>query len=233
LLVNSNTTVTSDALTEELWCGFSPARAAGTLQTYVYQIRKLLLSCQCRRVDTDRLTTRSSGYILEIDPRDLDAYQFEQFAGEAREALADNDTVRAAKALREALVLWRGDALAGVEMGGRLEAYAEWLKERHLALLEQHAYVELRLGRGRDLISGLKLMTRRHPFHEGLHARLMMALQTSGRRGDALNVFHDLRRRLSNELGVDPSLEMLRLYQVLLSAPSLAELLEHFSVFAP
>jgi SARP family transcriptional regulator, regulator of embCAB operon len=220
LLVNANSVVTPEGLIEELWGEFPPVRAGGTLQTYIYQIRKLLADCKHRRRGADRLITRTSGYVLEVATDDVDTLQMERLTANARDAILGGDWTGAAKWLKDAIRLWRGDALSGVELGARLEAHAEWLKERRLSMLEQYADLELRLGHGRDLVGDLKLMARQHPFHEGLHARLMLALQMAGRRGDALNVFHSMRVRLSHELGVDPSMELLGVYQALLSTQS-------------
>jgi DNA-binding SARP family transcriptional activator len=218
LLVNANKFVSPSAFIEELWEDSPPASAAGTLQTYIYQLRRMLASCEHRRDGLDRLVTRPSGYMLKVHPDDLDLTRVDCLLVEAQNALSRDQLVRAVTVLEEAGRLWRGSALADVPCGRRLQATRLRLEELSLTILEQRVDAELRLGEGAALVGELTQLTSLHPFDEGLHARLMRALQQAGRRSDALKVFHRLRQRLVRELGVDPSAEVRDLHQTLLSA---------------
>jgi DNA-binding SARP family transcriptional activator len=60
------------------------------------------------------------------------------------------------------------------------------------------------LGRPADVVPVLRRLTLRHPWHEALHARLVVALAAAGQQAAALEVYDGIRRRLAEELGIDP-----------------------------
>jgi hypothetical protein len=72
--------------------------------------------------------------------------------------------------------------------------------------------VELRRGRHAELVGELFVLTAQHPLRERLWSLLIRALNGSGRRADALDAYHTVRRQLADELGIDPSDELQRLY---------------------
>ena len=109
LLVHANQVVSSDRLIEELWP--SQPRAADSLQVRLSELRKALRSAG----EADRLATRPPGYLLRVTPGELDALRFERLAAEGNAALAGGDAATAAQRLDEALQLWRGPALAGLD----------------------------------------------------------------------------------------------------------------------
>jgi DNA-binding SARP family transcriptional activator len=100
LLFRANETVSTDTLIDELWGESPPATAPKALQVYVSALRKELGS--------DRVLTQTPGYLLRLDPVDLDLARFEHLVGAARGA----EPEEAAEKLRSALALWRGPALA-------------------------------------------------------------------------------------------------------------------------
>src|SRR4051794_40240018 len=104
LVLNANRVVSRDRLIDELWGEQPPETAVTSLQVYVSRLRKLLPG--------DRLLTRPPGYLLELEPDELDLQRFERLLGQGREALAGGDAERAAQLLHHALALWRGAALA-------------------------------------------------------------------------------------------------------------------------
>src|SRR4051812_47095404 len=105
LLVHANTVVSTDRLIDALWGDRAPGSAARTLQVYVSRLRKTLGGDAV-------LVTRPPGYLIEIDPEDLDAHRFVRLLGEARAAADEGAREEAASTLGAALALWRGPALA-------------------------------------------------------------------------------------------------------------------------
>ena len=116
LLLHADQVVPIPTLIEELWDDEPPRLARKTVQTYVYQLRKALgggPSGEGRQL----LETRPQGYRILLEPGELDLRVFEQRARTGRSALAAGDVGNAATSLREALSVWRGDALTDLVPG--------------------------------------------------------------------------------------------------------------------
>ncbi|MEX2557564.1 MAG: BTAD domain-containing putative transcriptional regulator, partial [Actinomycetota bacterium] len=148
---------------------------------------------------------------------------FEQLTERGRAALRDGDAETAAKVLREALALWRGPALANLGDAPFARSEAARLEEGGLGTLEHRIDSDLALGRHLGLVGELEALCAQHPLRERFWAQRMIALYRSGRQADALAVFQELRRTLSDDLGLDPSPELSALEsQILGQAPELA-----------
>jgi DNA-binding SARP family transcriptional activator len=214
LLLHHGHIVQSRTLIDELWGEEPPPSALATLQTYIYKLRKLLA------VDppSETLRTKAYGYVLTVASDDLDHCRFERLLAEGQAHFENGDLERVTTVLRQALSLWRGPVLADVDTGPILSAEATRLEERRLRALEVRIDADLQLGRHRELISELKSLTAVHPLHEVFHAKLMLALQGSGRRYEALEVYQQLRKMLVQELGLEPSASLVRLHQSMLSS---------------
>ena len=208
------------SLIEEIWPSNPPVSALTTLQTYIYQLRKLF--CAAGNSHDGVLVTKPLGYLARISPKDVDSYVFDQKTSTAQRALDAGDPHRASELLHEATELWRGEALCDVQRGPLLDAHAAQLNETWLQALVLRAEADLQIGRHRELIGELRGLISKYPLHEDLHAKLMLALYRCDRRSQALEVYHDVRRCLDAELGIDPSPNLQKLHQNLLAdAPSL------------
>ncbi|GAA4960221.1 DNA-binding SARP family transcriptional activator [Nonomuraea thailandensis] len=117
----------------------------------------------------------------------------------------------------EALALWQGEPLAGLD-GGYAHAQRARLAERRLALLELRLGEDVEAGRHAEVVAELSTLRAEHPLRERLAGLLMLALYRSGRQAEAIGVFTDLRKLLAEELGVDPSPELGELYQRIITA---------------
>jgi len=203
LLTSANDVVSSDRLIDALW-GEEPPRAAGNaLQYHVSQLRKVM---------PDRIVTREPGYLIRIDPDELDLLRFERLTAAAQDAPAED----AARLLHEALALWRGAALADLANEPCARGEIRRLEELRLAALERRIDVDLALGRRAELVPELEALTREHPYREPLRAQLMVALYGAGRQADALEVYRETRRLLVDELGLEPGPAIQQLEQAIL-----------------
>ena len=211
LLVHANQVVSSGRLIEELWPGQS--RAADSLQVRLSELRKALRSAG----EADRLVTRPPGYLLRVRPAELDALRFEQLAAEGNTALAGGDAGTAARRLDEALRLWRGPALDGLDNAPSIRAEAGRLEEERLAVLESRAEALLACGRHRDLVAELETLTGAHPLRERFWLQRMLALYRSGCQADALRAYREVRDILTADLAIEPGPELRDLHARILS----------------
>lgn len=196
LLLRANETVPRDRLIDGLWGERSPASAGHTVDNYASRLRKV--------VGEDRLTWRPPGYLLRIEPGELDLDRFEHLLRSGRETLASSDANAAAQLFREALAVWRGSALADLQYESFAREAVERLEERRLQALEERVEAELRLGCSDELVPELEGLVREHPFRERLLGQLMLALYRAGRQAEALAAFQAGRRRFAEELGLEP-----------------------------
>ncbi|MGN5376915.1 AfsR/SARP family transcriptional regulator [Streptomyces lasalocidi] len=233
LLVSENQIVPTGRFIDELWMGEPPATAMATIQTYVYQLRKLLGLSHGDKSDEVSLITEPAGYQLSIPLESVDVPVFEQAFQAGRAAFLGGEYERAANALSVALSLWRASALCDVQKGHSLEAYAAQLEESRIQATELRIEVYLKAGREFDAIRELQALIVAHPLHEGLHAKLMIALHRSGRRYEALDIYRRLRHSLASELGIDPSHVIQKLERGLLASDPALDLSEAGTVGRP
>ena len=212
LLLRANQRLAADRMIEELWGELPPSTADKALQGHVSTLRKLL--------GAERITTDRGGYRIQVGPDELDAQRFELALAEARAAAAPDDRLRL---LNDALAIWRGEPLEDLSderFAGPDIARLNGLRQ---AAVEERIRVMLELGRHADVLPDLERLVRDQPLSEGLRAGLMLAMYRSGRQADALRVYREGRRRLVEELGIEPGEELQRLErQVLDQDPALA-----------
>jgi DNA-binding SARP family transcriptional activator len=204
LLLDAGRVVSTDRLIDALWGEQPPATAATSLQNFISQLRKV--------VGADVLVTKPPGYRLQLEPEQLDLERFRRLVEGSRQ---EGATERAAK-LREALGLWRGPALADLAFESFALGESARLEELRLAALEERIEAELESGRHGDLVGELEALVREHPLREQLRRSLMLALYRSGRQAEALQVYHDARRALVDELGIEPSAALQQLHGAML-----------------
>ena len=178
-----------------MWGQDAPPGAVKTVQVHVSRLRKAL-------GDPEALTTTPAGYRLRVRPGELDAERFAHGVAEGRRALEGGDAERAGVVLREALKLWHGPALAGLEFEPFAAAEIARLEEQRLAALEVRVEADLARGAQGALVSELQQLRAEHPTRERLTAQLMLALYRSGRQVEALKVYRDARQILIGAAGV-------------------------------
>ncbi|MGW4826622.1 BTAD domain-containing putative transcriptional regulator [Amycolatopsis japonica] len=214
LLILHDQVVPVSRMIDELWPAEPPSSALATIQTYVYQLRRLLEKDASAGA---ALRTESSGYVLSVPAEHIDNVLFERCFQAGQKAFVEGDFEQSSNALKSALSMWRAAALADVPKGPFLDAYTAQLDEARLQAIELDVDADLQLGRVHDAARELKSLTAAHPLHEGFHAKLMVALHRLGRRHEALECYRSLRERLVGELGIEPSFSVQRLHRELLS----------------
>lgn len=218
LLLRANYVVSTEALIGELWGEDPPRTAVTTTQTYIYQLRKSLDEDGSDPTQNELLATKPPGYVLRVDKDQLDAGISERLVTEGAELLDAGEPEHAGECLQRALDMWRGPALANIDCGSLLEAHAVHLDELRIRATELRIQADMELGKFRALIPELRSLVATHPLNEWFHEQLMVALARSGRRGDALKAYQEVRRILSKHLGLDPNPRLQALHQEILTS---------------
>jgi DNA-binding SARP family transcriptional activator len=209
LLLHANRVVAADRLVEELW--ESPPRDAhAALQNQVSRLRKVL---------GDRLVTRAPGYLLRIEPGELD---LDRFRAAVADAGSISDLSERSRVLREADALFRGTPLADVD-APFAAGEAAALEELRLAAVEARVDADLERGRHAELVPELGALVGHHPLRERLRGQHILALYRCGRQAEALEAYRDTRRTLDEQLGLEPSPALRELERAILTQdPELA-----------
>src|SRR5581483_1051750 len=220
LLLNAGRVVSVGEIAETLW-GHAPLpSASATVRNYVKRLRRVLGDA-----DQGRIVTRSPGYVIRVDPGELDVTRFELLLDGARGAARGGSWETAADQARAALELWHGEPLADVESDALAVYEVPRLAELRLQAAELRIDAELRLGRHSTVIAELERMAAAHPLREHLHALLMLALYRDGRQAEALAAYQHTRRVLVAELGAEPGAELRELHrQILATGPARPDL---------
>ncbi len=219
LVVSAGCLVATSVLVDVLWPARPPATARNQVQNCVGTLRRKLVAGGMPESD---LTRKGPGYVLALDPRQLDVTRFVDMVGRARLLANAGRAEDAVCLLRQADELWRGPALAGLAEGA-LAGEALRMEELRMAAIEERIGLELSLGRHSLCVSELTALARAHPLRDRLQAELMVALHRCGRSADALYVFDRTRQLLNEEFGLEPGADLRRLQHLILTdSPELA-----------
>ena len=203
LLIHRNHPVAAERIIDALWERDPPRTAAQIVRVYVSHLRKL--------VGSDVLPTHGAGYVLRVADDDVDAARFERRVAEGRALAASGRAAAAVEAFDEALATWRGEPLPELAYDAFAQPEIARLEELRLAALEDRFDAALADGRDAELVAPLEHLVAAHPLRERLRAQLMLALYRAGRQADALAAYHDGRRLLVDELGIEPGDALRRL----------------------
>ncbi|MBV9203982.1 MAG: tetratricopeptide repeat protein [Actinobacteria bacterium] len=205
-----------------VWGEAPPRHAVNLVQRHVSGLRRVLEPGRPGHTPSGLLTWTDAGYLLTLPVGALDLDRYEDTVAGARTARAAGRLAEAAEALRAALRLWRGPVCDGL-YSPFLDAQRDRLAESRISVIEERIDLELATGDHADVIAELRDLVAEYPLRERLHGQLMLALYRAGRQADALAAFRDARRRLDEELGVEPAAPLQRLHQQILAAdPQLA-----------
>ena len=213
LLLRPNEVVSTDKLIDDLWSENTPPSARKLVQLYVSRLRKSLGNAPAA---DGVILTRPPGYVLRLQPDELDAHRFEQLFEGGRQAMSIGEPALAADTLREALGLWRGPPLADFAYEPFAQTAAGRFEELRLAALEERIEADLALGRHAELIGELEGLIVEHPLRERPRGQLMVALYRAGRQAEALAAYQEARRVLVEGLGIEPSPQLQRVERAIL-----------------
>ena len=221
--MRANHPTTAEQLIEELWEGEPPPSAAIALRVHINRLRQVLELDRGAHAPSGRLPAGPHGYLLRVEPDELDAQRFERLVAFARDSNAHGDPAAAVPHLTDALDLWRGPAYADACHLSAARSEITRLEELRAVAFEELADARLALGDHPLVVDVLTGAVLEFPLRERLAGQLMLALYRSGRQADALRVFAELADRLDRQLGVVPSPDLRRLEEdILLQRPSLS-----------
>jgi tetratricopeptide (TPR) repeat protein/DNA-binding SARP family transcriptional activator len=228
LLLNVGRVVPTPYLIEVLWGSEPPPSAPASLQNCMKRLRRALGDS-----GRARISTHQGGYLITVEPGELDTVRAEEFLRSARESAISGSWPSAAELAAAGLSLWRGEPLTGVDSQALEQQEIPRLREIQLQLWETRIGAELQLNHHDEVVTELYHLTAAHPLREHLHALLMQALYGQGRQAEALAAYQDVRRTLIDELGAEPGAELRELHQRILAADPVGEVPELASSSAP
>jgi DNA-binding SARP family transcriptional activator/tetratricopeptide (TPR) repeat protein len=210
LLAEVNRVVAVGQLVDRVWGEQRlPASPSGALQMYASFLRRALAGA-----DDVAIVRQAPGYKVVADAAAVDLHRFRSLAAQARAAGSDD---QAAALFEQALQLWRGEPFAGVDTPWVSDLRATLVLERQAAQMDL-TDVQLRRGRHGELLAALGVQASERPLDERVAGQYMVALYRTGRQSEALDRYQQIRGRLADELGTDPSPPLQRVYQQILAA---------------
>jgi DNA-binding SARP family transcriptional activator len=217
LLLNANGVVSVNRLEEAVYGEEPPPTARTQAMIAISGLRRLLAG---HGYDA-AISRRAQGYVLQTGDARLDVLRFGALVTAARAAREAGDLKGATAHYRDALRLWRGPALDGID-SLPVRALAARLDEQRITATEDRLDLELELGRQHELIGELVGLVAQFPLRDRLHGQLMLALHRCGRTAEALQAYQQVRRMMIDELGIEPGGELQRLqHAILASDPTL------------
>jgi DNA-binding SARP family transcriptional activator len=219
LLLNMNRVVLEDGLVSAIWDEDPPTTARRQIVNGVSMLRRELTYRGGTTIDRT-----PGGYSLRLPTGHSDVEQFRSLVDRAREAAARRDLAGGSQLFRDAIQLWRGPALAGLETGP-LRVAADSLEEARMAVIEELSQLELRRRSPATALALVAEPLHRHPFREQLVALQMLALLGMSQRVAALDAYTRFRTSLVDELGISPTRYLAELHAHILNDTSYADAL--------
>lgn len=194
LAASAGRPLAAEVLSDSLWGAARDDRTSGRLQVTITRLRQFLGG-------KDTITHTPLGYTLQVDPSAIDATLFETLVSRALDA--GRPAAETIDQLTTALDLWRGLAYQGVT-DPLVEIEAQRLTERRLDAVQALAAAHLSVGAAGKAAELLETAVAEAPWREDLAATRMVALARLGRQADAIALYHAVRTRLADDLGLDP-----------------------------
>jgi DNA-binding SARP family transcriptional activator len=223
LVLANGQPVSRGELVHALWGDEPPTYASNIIQTYVKRLRQSLEPDRLARRPSALLHQVASGYRLNIESDQVDALRLRHLLQSARVARRTAHADALAALLEPALDLATAPIVADVPMLAdhpRVEAVGA----DQARVAEWYAEAALRQGCAADALPVLAQSAARRPYDESAYGWLIRTYSAMGRRADALVAYDRIRRRLNDELGIDPGRALRALRDSILRDESLAEL---------
>lgn len=203
LALSGGEALTTRELVDALWGDRPPRSALNVLQTHVKHLRRLLEPGRPARTGSALLPHRGGGYALNQDAIDVDLMRVWRLCTDAN----GGDTAQVADLLGEALRLWRGPPLADIPFLSAHPKVVALVAERR-EVLARYGDAMIATGAAADVLPHVATDAAEQPLDEPAQARLIRAYHAVGQRAKAFQVYHEVRDRLVEELGVDPGPEL-------------------------
>jgi DNA-binding SARP family transcriptional activator len=220
LLLHAGQHVSLNQMVDWVWGDHPPRSAAQIIRTYVYRLRRALTDP--RGTPGARIESVGTGYVMHVEPDELDLAVFRRHVTEAEAARRADDLAGARAILAEGLARWGGEPFADLS-GDRIDAARARLGKLRLSALEQAIELDVELGRYSEAVDAVSALVAANPLDERFRRLLMLALARSGQRSEALAVYAGTRAILAEELGIDPGPELRDLHLRILRADDAAE----------
>ncbi len=204
--------ISRERISEDSWDGDPPQTVSSQLQTSAWMIRRVLEQAGLPR---DTLGSHDGGYELRMPQEAVDLFVFRDGVRKARDQYALGKHREASDRLNTALGLWRGPAFVDVT-SGRLRLKAEALEEERNAAVELRALIDIGLGHYTEAITRLSELVDHAPLREDLYTSLMKAYYAEGRQADAIQVYHQAKKVLREQIGINPGSRMTTVLQAIL-----------------
>jgi DNA-binding SARP family transcriptional activator/tetratricopeptide (TPR) repeat protein len=213
LLLNSNNVVSMDRLVEAIYGEDLPPTSRAQAQISISSLRRIFATHGHEGI----ITTHDHSYVIKVECGQLDSLRFEELITAARAARVEEKLDLAIARYRDALRLWRGPALDGMD-SPYVQATVSRLDEQRIGANEDRIELELRVGRHYELVGELGELVVQYPLRERPRGQLMLALYRCGRVAEALQVYQLTRRDMIDELGIEPSERLQQLERSILAA---------------
>jgi DNA-binding SARP family transcriptional activator len=216
LMARAGGLVAMSELEQALWDGAPPRTATNMIHRYVSLLRRRLEPALPTRSGGRFIVRDGGGYRLPAGPDDLDLLAFRARAARARELAEAGEHVAALDRFLAALGRWRGRAGAG--LGPTAQSWPGFvaLEHQYVHVARDAADSALRSGGAQRVLPAVREASARSPLDEALHARLLLTLAADGKQAEAIQVYGELRTRLTRELGIDPGPELRAAFQSVL-----------------
>lgn len=222
LLAQPNDVVSVDQLIDWLWPAGAPPSAPAVIHEQVSRLRRAVEPGRRPWSAAGLVLHRYPGYLLRVQPEQVDALCFARLVGQGRAALERGEATSAAALLGQALELWRGRALADVALIDAAQSAIAQLEAMRLSATAMRIDADLALGRHVALVPELEALVRANPLDERFAGQLMVALYRCGRQAQSLSVYRRVREILAAELAIEPAPASQRLRAAILAhAPEL------------
>jgi DNA-binding SARP family transcriptional activator len=200
LALRTGLVVPAGSLIDALWGEDAPRTARRTLQSHVCRLRRALDACGL----PDALATWEHGYALTLPPGAVDALRFIDVVRQVEDDGSVKSPESVSKLLDDALELWRGDPFDGHDLFDWAVGEVARLRELRVGAIERLWECAVLTGGHAQAIPELERLVTVYPLRERLWELLIVALDSDGRRADALTAYQRVRRTLVDELGVEP-----------------------------
>ncbi|GID32279.1 AfsR/SARP family transcriptional regulator [Paractinoplanes brasiliensis] len=217
LLANTGQPVGVGDIVEVLWNERPPRSAVNVVHRYVGALRRLLEPGLPARTAGSWLLGDAAGYRMQVGAATLDLLEMRDRAEQARSRVTAGQLAEAMTAYEQALSLVRGPCGGAAELASSDHLAFSVVDHECGDLAREAAAFALRQNRTRAVLPFLRRVAEHREWDEALQAQLLLALSADGQQAEAIAVYRNIRRRLADELGVDPGEELREAYQLLLS----------------